>query len=133
MRSSSSPRVLRGNISMTDEIRRIAPPSLDPMQERFPSTGMTVGEAISRASRWWGVTGRHLVKQASSTVQEGRRVRSGFVMRGEDVPEIRSGILMGLPWDRLDRLEQGNVVQHWHREFVENADLEGGAMRVLQP
>jgi hypothetical protein len=73
------------------------------------------------------------VKQESNTVEVGRRVRSGFVMRGEDVPEIRSGILMGLPWDRLDRLEQGSVVQHWHREFVENADLEGGAMRVLQP
>jgi hypothetical protein len=118
---------------MTDEIRRIAPPSLDPMQERFPSTGMMVGEAISRASRWWDVTGRHLVKQDSNVVEVGRKVRKGFVMRGEDVPEIRSGILMGLPWDRLDRLEQGSVVQHWHREFVENADLEGGAMRVLQP
>ena len=118
---------------MSDDIRRIAPPSLDPMQERFPSTGMKVGEAISRAARWWGITGRHLVHQGSNVVEVGRKVRNGFVMRGENVPEIRSGILMGRPWDRLDRLEQSNVVQHWHREFVENADLEGGAMRVLQP
>jgi hypothetical protein len=118
---------------MSDDIRRIAPPSLDPMQERFPSTGMMICEAISRASRWWDITGRHLVKQDSNVVEVGRKVRKGFVMRGENIPEIRSGILMGLPWDRLDRLEQSSVVQHWHREFVEKADLEGAAMRVLQP
>jgi hypothetical protein len=68
-------------------------------------TGMTAGEAIQRAEKWWDAIGRHLIQQGSLA----------------DDPQ--SGILRGEPWDRLQRHEKLAIVKHWHHFFVRRPDL----------
>lgn len=74
--------------------------------ERLDS-GMKVGEAIERARLWWTALGASQI------------ARSRFAT-DKDIP---SGILHGLPWDRLTREEKLRIVKVWHHFHIRRPDV----------
>jgi hypothetical protein len=95
-------------------IRRLGPDG------RLPS-GMTVRAAVRGAAFWWDKTGRHLARNP-----EFKDPDRGFP----------SGILRGLPWDNLSRVEQVKIFCAWHDNFAQaltdNAGGNAPAARILE-
>jgi hypothetical protein len=90
-------------------------------------SGMSVGEAVERASAWWDQTGRHLIakeKNQQRTVYATPAGAAAAISRAELADVIPSGILRGLPWDQLDQREKLQVVRTWHHHHVEVPDVE---------
>lgn len=90
-------------------------------------SGMTVGEALERASAWWDETGRWLIAREKNQQREVFTQPAGAaaaMSRSEMADVIPSGILRGLSWDELDKREQLAVVRQWHHHHVAAADVE---------
>ena len=75
-------------------------------------TGMTVAEAIRRASAWWDAHGRH-------------SMRDQVARAADDEGFVPSGILQGMAWDYLTRDEKLRIVKVWHHMNVRRPDLMG--------
>lgn len=91
-------------------------------------TGMASEEAVRRASDWWQRVGRHQCRQTSNWEEIGRTVGKGIVITGDQQPVLRSGILIGQPWEELSRDEQRRIVKAWHHEFVRVPQMEGAVI-----
>lgn len=92
--------------------------------DRMPSTGMKVTEAIGRASTWWDLKGRFVMAKEFNRVQKAPKNGRGFVIRGEFVDGVPSGIMRGMEWALLSMREQANIVKMWHHFFVVMKDVE---------
>ena len=98
---------------------------------RLPS-GITVDEAVARARKWWGEF-RGMVRQEFTTIDETRkrvsRTQSGglltIIRDAFPDPQVRSGILRGLPWDQLTQQEQLEIVKQWHNHHLLGGQDDG--------
>ena len=85
-------------------------------------TGMKVTEAIARAAAWWDRIGRHGVKASNFNQVLIQKVhaqgRGPLLKRTDKEQDLPSGILRGLQWDELSKVEQKEIVKAWHHEQV---------------
>ena len=98
-------------------------------EERLHASGMKVSEAVRKARQWWDELGgrqkmsRQLNKEGNVRI-DGRKFTpsngksAAILIPGERSAEIHSGILQGLPWDRLTKREQLAIIKTWHQEYV---------------
>lgn len=70
-----------------------------PGRDGTPGKGMKAREAMDSAECWWNIKGRFSMpdygKQAAQMV-------------------VKSGVMMGLPWQDLDKQEKLRIVMHWY-------------------
>lgn len=83
------------------------------MQDDRLDTGMSVKEALAKASYWWGKTGRHAMRKDG-----GKGLEVSFSLDPDSENYIPSGILNGEPWDVLTKREKLTIVKVWHHFFV---------------
>jgi len=76
--------------------------------KRMPYSGMTVDEAIKKAKAWWEDRGRELT---THLVGERPKVIAGLYDQAE------TGIMSGLPWDKLSVRERSKVIMVWHAQY----------------
>jgi len=82
---------------------------LDPATGRlfgeFGCVGMTIEDATKIATIWWNEKGRHMMPDA----QKNNDYLNQYGMK--------SNILLGRPWDELNRGERIQVVKVWHSQI----------------
>lgn len=72
---------------------------------RFGERGMKIEEAAVKAEAWWNAKGRQQMPDYGKSDQYLNDYG------------VRSGILIGLPWAKLNRGERIRVVKVWHHEI----------------
>ena len=86
------------------------------------SSGMTAEEAVTRASAWWEMKGREIMRQQRLA---GSKNAGAFNVKDPDDPNfIPSGILAGKSFADLTRQEKMRVVYIWHHHVIRVADLD---------
>lgn len=77
----------------------------DRLPDRMRS-GITAREAMSRAAKWWDTVGMLHVKRSAN-----------FDIHAGDIV-VKSRILLGQPWDSLNKRERFQVIRCWHDTFA---------------
>ena len=88
-----------------EDLADVLDPVTGRMVGRFGILGMTIEEAARHAETWWDATGRRNMPDYNKPDQ----YLNSYGMK--------SGILLGLPWARLNRGERVRVVKVWHHEI----------------
>lgn len=88
-----------------EELRDIVDPVTGRMIGIHGITGMTIEEASRTAAVWWDQKGRVNMPDYGKSDQ----YLNDYGMK--------SGILLGLPWARLNRGERIRVVKVWHQQI----------------
>ena len=88
-----------------EELRDVLDPVTGRMIGRYGVTGLTIEEASRHAAAWWNKTGRVAMPDYNKSDQ----YLNDYGMK--------SGILLGLPWAKLNRGERIRVVKVWHHEI----------------
>ena len=101
----SIPGVLNDPLKGFEDLRDILDPVTGRLYGRFGVLGLTIEEAARHAEGWWDQTGRKNMPDYKA--DENYLNNYG----------IKSGILLGLPWARLNRGERVRVVKVWHNEI----------------
>lgn len=86
------------------------------------SSGMTVEEAMFRASKWWGRIGRNIFRDMKA--HQKKENDGEFSSDNPDSENfLSSGILNAKPWVRLTDRERIEIMIKWHTSFIVVADL----------
>lgn len=99
-------------------------------------TGMTLKEAMRRASEWWEAKGRkqmqrELQRQATPVGGADRGAGGAFASQDSTDPNfLPSGIIQGMQWEALGKRERLMIVKAWHHFMVRNPDLIGEDDRI---
>ena len=88
-----------------EELRDVLDPVTGRMLGRFGIKGLTIEEAAKHAEAWWDKTAR----QQMPDYNKSDEYLNSYGMK--------SGILLGLPWVKLNRGERVRVVKIWHNEI----------------
>lgn len=88
-----------------EELGDVLDPVTGRMIGRYGVTGMTIEEATRHAVAWWDSKGRVNMPDYN---------KSNDYLNSYG---MKSGILLGLPWARLNRGERIRVVKVWHHEI----------------
>lgn len=89
-------------------------------------TGMTVGEALHQAARWWTNKGRQLIKDqnmASDNPGFGR-FTANPTTEEEAENSLPSNVLAGRAWENLTKSEKLRVVRFWHHHHVRVPNID---------
>lgn len=97
------------------------------MDDRLPTSGMTVREVLARAEAWWDATGRHVMGREFNRLRGTARTAKGIIIPGEATQDLPSNILNGEPWAALNTRERAEVAKWWHRFFVVAKHVEDPA------
>lgn len=98
------------------------------MSDDCLQSGMKATEAMVRAEHWWNRKGRFMLKPEFNRNRKAPKNGRGFVIAGELVDVLPSGILRGLAWPLLTREEKLRIVKWWHHWFILVADIENPAI-----
>ena len=99
--------------------------------KRLPS-GITVGEALFRAEKWWHEF-RGLIPEQITKVEATRTslsATSGLVLKVKEITQDRNvgNILIGAPWDDLTTKEKLEVTKCWHNHVLLDGCDDGSMM-----
>lgn len=88
-----------------EDLADILDPATGRLFGRFGTVGMTIEDAKRAAELWWDDKGRKMMPDA----QRDDAYLNNYGMK--------SGILLGRPWDDLNRGEKIQIVKIWHKEI----------------
>ena len=82
------------------------------------ASGITIGELLERAEKWWTETARHLIPKEFTRLNN-VRIKTGAGVPLLKVKEIGEdmkvgNILRGVPWAELTSRERLRIARGWH-------------------